>query len=111
MANYHTQFSELIQHLMDEEIEWLKVEFAPPDSLTYANTCSKLRYNEFSGGLIFITANNIRFLDAVDQARKLTEQFATRKANKVLRDTKKKKVLRRGKKNHRRCADVEGFEV
>ncbi|MGA2258340.1 MAG: hypothetical protein ABSG53_27055, partial [Thermoguttaceae bacterium] len=35
-------------------------------SLTYANTCSKFRVGEFSGGAVFVTANEIKCQNADD---------------------------------------------
>ena len=53
-------------------VAWLIQKFLKrfrPDqcwSLTYANTCSKPRVGEFSGGAVFVTANEIKFQDASD---------------------------------------------
>ncbi len=46
-------------------------------SLTYANTCSKLRFGEFGGGAAFVTADEIRWNDCydfVENQRKLFER-------------------------------------
>ena len=55
-----------------EHVAWLIQKFLKrfrPDqcwSLTYANTCSKPRVGEFSGGAVFVTATEIKCQDAGD---------------------------------------------
>jgi len=47
-------------------------------SLTYANTCSKLRLGEFGGGAVFVTADDIRGNDSYDYIEEQRRAFAAR---------------------------------
>ncbi|MGO9115646.1 MAG: hypothetical protein ACLP9L_41090 [Thermoguttaceae bacterium] len=70
-------------HGNPEHVAWLIQKFLKrfrPDqcwSLTYANTCSKPRVGEFSGGAVFVTANEIKQQtadDFVQQQRAASEK-------------------------------------
>jgi hypothetical protein len=54
-------------------------KFHPNDywSLTYANTCSKLRRGEFGGGAIFVTATAIKWNDAYNWVESQCQEFNT----------------------------------
>jgi len=62
-------------------VAWLIQKFLKrfrPDqcwSLTYANTCSKPRVGEFSGGAVFVTANEINWQDAGSFAEQQRDAF------------------------------------
>ena len=47
-------------------------------SLTYANTCSKLRLGEFGGGAVFITADDVRGNDSYDYIEEQRLAFTRR---------------------------------
>ena len=52
-------------------------------SLTYANTCSKPRVGEFSGGAVFVTANEIKQQAASDFIEQERAEFNVTKTSSV----------------------------
>lgn len=64
-----------------EHAAWLIHKFLTrfrPDqcwSLTYANSCSKPRVGEFSGGAVFVTAEEIQWQDADDWVQQQRARF------------------------------------
>ena len=64
-----------VAHLVQSFVK----KFRPDQSwsLTYANTCSKLRIGEFGGGAVFVTADDIHWnnsYDFVEEQRKAFER-------------------------------------
>ena len=59
-------------------------EFRPNESfvITWADTCSKLRLDEFGGGAAFVTAKGAKWVNTHSWAQKQAEKFNARKAAK-----------------------------
>jgi hypothetical protein len=70
---------ERVAHLIQKFLKQLR-----PDqcwSLTYANTCSKLRVGEFGGGAVFVTADAIRWQNADDFIAQEQARFQAGRTN------------------------------
>lgn len=69
-----------VEHVADFVAEYLS-KFHPDQcwSMTWADTCSKMRVGEFSGGAVFVTAKRVQFMEAGNWADKQAQKFAKRK--------------------------------
>jgi hypothetical protein len=68
-----------LEHIADV-LRGLLVKFRPKESIgfTYAEWCSRPRPGEFSGGLVFVTADNVEWGNASTELQMLVRSFKDR---------------------------------